>query len=101
MVSGERSAVPGWHVAAAVAEVLRFIGANIRRARHRAGLSQEALAASANLSARFVQQLEVGRGTPSLRALVTLAAVLDVPIGALFRAAKLPAPRIGRPRTKL
>lgn len=100
MVSCGRFAVPESGVPARVSEVLEFIGANIRRARHAAGLSQEALAAAANLSARFLQDLEVGRGAPSIRALVEIANVLGITVGALFRRTKLPRARVGRPRTR-
>lgn len=55
-----------------------IVGANIRRLRKAAGLSQEALAARAGLAMRYVSGVERGEENPSLRSLVALAEALDV-----------------------
>jgi transcriptional regulator with XRE-family HTH domain len=75
-----------------------FIAANTRSHRLRRGMTQEGLAEVADLDLRFVQRIERGRTNLSVSALVALAAALGVAPSALFRAAKLPPSRPGRPR---
>jgi transcriptional regulator with XRE-family HTH domain len=52
--------------------VLAFAGV-LRERRTRAGLSQEELAARADVSARFISFVETGRRQPSLSALAALS----------------------------
>lgn len=54
------------------------VGANIRRLRRARGLSQEALAAEAGMSMRYLAGLERGEENPSLAFLVRLAEALGV-----------------------
>jgi transcriptional regulator with XRE-family HTH domain len=77
-VRGPRSA-PEAQTAAA-----RF-GANLRWARHRAGLSQEALANEAQVDRAAVSVFERGRRNPNLRTVLRLARALEVPPGMLLR----------------
>jgi transcriptional regulator with XRE-family HTH domain len=77
-VRGPRSA-PGVETPAA-----RF-GANLRWARHRAGLSQEALANEAAVDRAAVSVFERGRRNPNLRTVLRLARALEVPPGMLLR----------------
>jgi transcriptional regulator with XRE-family HTH domain len=77
-VRGPRSA-PGAETPAA-----RF-GANLRWARHRAGLSQETLANEAQVDRAAVSVFERGRRNPNLRTVLRLARALEVPPGMLLR----------------
>ncbi len=54
------------------------LGRAIRARRHEVGLSQEALAAAADLDRTYVGGLERGERNPTLRVLWQLAAALDV-----------------------
>ncbi|NMO03795.1 helix-turn-helix transcriptional regulator [Gordonia sp. TBRC 11910] len=58
-------------------DVLAHVGANVRRLRSAAGLSQQGLADAAGVSRRTVINLEAGQANVSLAALDTLAAALD------------------------
>jgi transcriptional regulator with XRE-family HTH domain len=57
----------------------RRVGANVRRARWAAGMTQEEVAAKA-LTLRILSELERGRGNPTLFTLFSLARVLRVPV---------------------
>lgn len=63
------------------------VGANIRRLRKARGLSQEALAAEAGMSMRYLAGLERGEENPSLAFLVKLAEALGVEPARLLSAA--------------
>ena len=58
-------------------------GANLRAARTRAGLSQEALGHRANFHPTEVTRIEKGRRNPGLVTIVKLAKALDVPASEL------------------
>jgi transcriptional regulator with XRE-family HTH domain len=60
-----------------------LIGANIRRARLEAGLSQEGLAERAWLTRRHLIRLEQGKHMPRRFILGQLAMALDIEIGDL------------------
>jgi len=81
-------------------EVLERIAANVRKARLRRGMTQEALAETADVDLRTLQRVE--RATMNMRVgiLVKIANALQLTAGNLFRAAKLPPPKRGRPPTK-
>lgn len=59
-------------------------GANLRRAREEAKLSQEALGHRANFHPTEVNRIERGRRNPGLLTIVKLAKALDVPAGDLL-----------------
>lgn len=65
--------------------VQRDLGASLRDARERAGLSQEALAFAAEVDRTYVSQIERGVGNPSIGVLTRLAAKLSVDIADLLR----------------
>lgn len=69
-----------------MADVLVHVGANVRRLRAAAGLSQAALAQASGLSRRLVVALEGGDANISLANLDRLAGVLGVDFGAIVRA---------------
>jgi transcriptional regulator with XRE-family HTH domain len=60
-------------------------GANLRWARQRAGLSQEALANEAQVDRAAVSVFERGRRNPNLRTVLRLARALELPPGTLLR----------------
>jgi transcriptional regulator with XRE-family HTH domain len=70
--------------AASVTAAERF-GLNLRWARLRAGLSQEALANEAAVDRAAVSVFERGRRNPNLRTILRLARALEVPPGVLLR----------------
>ena len=53
------------------------LGRRISQCRHTRGLTQEALAERAGISAKFVGNIERGVGTPSVNTIVSLSAALD------------------------
>ncbi|WP_292035578.1 MULTISPECIES: helix-turn-helix domain-containing protein [unclassified Brevundimonas] len=63
------------------------VGANVRRLRKAAGLSQEALADRAGMSMRYLAGLERGEENPTVTYLVKLANALDVSPAAFFEQA--------------
>jgi transcriptional regulator with XRE-family HTH domain len=66
--------------------LLREVGARIRKARHKKGLSQKQLAHAANMDRSYVSGLERGEFNISLLALAAIARVLGVPLRALVSA---------------
>jgi transcriptional regulator with XRE-family HTH domain len=86
---------------ARAAELIRYVGANVRRMRLRRGLTQERLAEDAGLELRFVQRVERAETNLSVAALVGLADALGVPPGQLFKKAELPPAQRGRPKKRL
>ena len=58
--------------------VAKAFGAVLRKQRHEADLTQEALAARCGLHATYISQLERGLKTPSLAVLMDLAGELGV-----------------------
>lgn len=65
---------------------LTLIGARLRSARVRAGLSQCELAAKTGVSQQLISAYEIGRGNPRTLVIVALADVLDVDPETLCRA---------------
>lgn len=56
------------------------LGALVRRVRKAQGLTQQALAASANVSTRFIHDLEHGKPTAALGLVLAVLAVLGVEV---------------------
>ena len=82
-----------------------LLAANLRRLRLERGISQERLAADAEVDQAYVSDLERERGNATIDLLDKLAASLDVPIFEFFRepkpGAKRPTPLpVGRPPKK-
>lgn len=61
-----------------------ILGANLRAARERAGLTQEALGHRADFHTTEVNRIERGRRNPGLLTIVKLAKALDIPAGDLL-----------------
>jgi transcriptional regulator with XRE-family HTH domain len=76
------------------------IGARLRAARQRQGLTIDQVAASAEVTKGFVSRIERDETSPSVTTLVTICEVLSLPIGTLFEAPqtdlvrRVEAPRI-------
>jgi transcriptional regulator with XRE-family HTH domain len=60
-------------------------GVNLRWARERAGISQEALANEARVDRAAISVFERGKRNPNLRTLLRLARALELPPGVLLR----------------
>ena len=61
------------------------MGKNLNRLRMGSGLTQEKLAEKAEISLRYVQQLEAGQRNPSIPTLVRLRKVMCCSYDDLFR----------------
>lgn len=72
-------------------EAARRIADRVRQFREVRGLSQERLAARADLAARQVQRIEAGTANPRLATLVRLAGALGVDVGELLAPEEPPA----------
>jgi transcriptional regulator with XRE-family HTH domain len=59
-------------------------GDNLRSARERAGLTQEALGLRASFHPTEVNRIERGRRNPGLLTIIRLAKALDIPAGDLM-----------------
>ncbi|MDC0742605.1 helix-turn-helix transcriptional regulator [Polyangium sp. rjm3] len=70
----------------------------MRRLRLSRGLTQEQLAEAAELDLRFLQRVERGQTNVGVAVVVALADALAVAPGVLFRKARLPEAKPGRPR---
>jgi DNA-binding XRE family transcriptional regulator len=77
--------------------LLERIGANVVARRKKLGLTQERLAALADLDLRFVQRVERARTNLSVAVLVGLADALEIAVETLLRPAVLPPAVVGRP----
>ena len=71
------------------AELLKAVGANVRKARWLRGLTQEELA-SHGLSYRYLAEIERGERNATLRTLFDLARILDVSVTDLVTVAGEP-----------
>ena len=67
------------------ARILRALGKNLNRLRMGSGLTQEKLAEKAEISLRYVQQLEAGQRNPSISTLVRLRKVMSCSYDDVFR----------------
>jgi transcriptional regulator with XRE-family HTH domain len=61
------------------------LGRAVRRLRDERGLTQEALADRARITPVYVSRIERGRGNPTWRILVDLAAALEIRVADLAR----------------
>lgn len=65
-------------------QIRKQLAYNIRILRGQKGLSQEALALSAELDRTYISQIERGVGNPSLLVLCKLAVILDTDVTELM-----------------
>ncbi len=61
-----------------------LLGARIKEIRRLRGLSQEQLAEKVSLDAKFISKIEVGRRSPSLETMESIANAMEVEIKDLF-----------------
>jgi transcriptional regulator with XRE-family HTH domain len=66
----------------------RRLGAAIRDTREKEGLSRERVANAANLSVRFLFDIEAGLKSPSMRSMKRIADALGSPVNAIVRRAE-------------
>lgn len=85
---------------ARLVQVQHHLAANIRRARARLGLTQEALAEKAGLGSVHLRNIERGVENVTLATLVAIADALEMAPGLLLRKAVLAPLHPGRPRTR-
>ena len=64
------------------------IGARLRAARQRQGLTIDQVAAAADVTKGFVSRIERDETSPSVQTLVTICEVLSLPVGTLFEVAE-------------
>jgi len=83
-----------------LAEVLSFVGANIRRLRIERGLTQDRLASLSGQDLSYLHRVERGVTILSVAVLVSIAAALEVSPGSLFRPTRIPQRPVGRPRKR-
>jgi len=75
------------------------LGARLRTARQKSGMTLRALARELGVSASFVSQLENGKSQPSVATLYSIAQLLDVSIDELFAPAADEGPTAPKPRS--
>lgn len=66
-------------------DVRKILGANVRKLRLSANLSQEELAARIGMAQHYVSQLETGKRNPTVLTLAMISQALSVPIARLFK----------------
>lgn len=66
------------------AEVIRAVGARVRKLREAAGLTQEELGARSNLTPKFISKVENGHANPSIGVVARLCVGLNLPLSVFF-----------------
>lgn len=79
---------------------MESFAANVQRQRRKRGWTQEEFADAVGFSPRYIRRLESGEVDATLRTIARVAAALDVPLAGMLKAARLPEPKPGRPRTR-
>lgn len=83
-----------------IKEVLRHVGANVRRKRVQKKWTQAELAERIDVDVRFLQRIERATTVPSIATVVMLADALETSVSAMFRPAKFSESKTGRPRKR-
>ncbi len=73
------------HRHATLTALQKRVGSRIRRRRDEFGMSQEALAFEAEMTASYLSQIEGGKRNPSLHALHRLACALRIDLAELLK----------------
>ncbi len=81
------------------AEILAYVGANVRRQRA-SKFTQQQLEALTGFSVQYIRKIERGQVNVNLDTLRRLANALDVAPSVLLRKAKLSPAKPGRPRKR-
>ena len=66
-------------------ELLKYLGANIKRIREEKGMTQQELASLCNFEKSNMSRLEAGNTNPTIYTLYKVAVNLDVQLDELFR----------------
>lgn len=66
------------------AEVIRAVGARVRKLREAAGLTQEELGARSKLTPKFISKVENGHANPSIGVVARLCVGLHLPLSIFF-----------------
>ncbi|WP_298134170.1 helix-turn-helix transcriptional regulator [Acidiferrobacter sp.] len=74
-----------------------YLAANLKRARHARGLTQDDIAAMSGVNRAYVSELERARRNIGIDCIGRIAAALDVPAASLL----LPTETVRRPRGRL
>ena len=82
------------------AQLLTWLGANVRIMRETRGCSQEQLAEKAGLHVSCIQRLERGKSDACATTLATLAKVFGIDAGPFFRPQEAPVRRPGNPKQR-
>jgi len=82
------------------AEILAFLGANVRRLRTALAITQDDLEARTGLSVQSISKIERGKTNIKMDTLRRLANALGVGPNVLLRTAKLSPAKPGRPRKR-
>lgn len=70
-----------------------MLGDELRKARNRAGLTQEQVAAKARISREYVSQLERNRQSPTVDMLLRICRILNVPAAQIIERVEATMPR--------
>lgn len=70
-----------------------MLGDELRKARNRAGLTQEQVAAKARISREYVSQLERNRQSPTVDMLLRICRILSVPAAQIIERVEAMMPR--------
>ena len=81
-------------------KVLTDVGRRIAELRSQRDLTQEQLAARADIGWKYLQQIELGYENLTLQSLVKFANLFGVGLGELVKAPKTKRVRPGRPRSR-
>lgn len=79
-------------------DIRLVVGRNLRKARLKRGLSQEALAHDARVAISFLSQLENGSRSATITKLHAIAMALQIPIAELFVESHAPVKGLPRGR---
>jgi transcriptional regulator with XRE-family HTH domain len=91
MMTSERDVTQPSQVDGSRPDLQTRFGERLREARHKAGLTQAALAEAAGLTQQYVAKIEAGQINPTLATMVAVARVLGTEIGDMLRRADPPA----------
>ena len=90
MMSSERDVTQSSHADGTRPDLQTRFGERLREARHKAKLTQAALAESAGLTQQYVAKIEAGQINPTLATMAAVARVLGTEIGDMLSLAGLP-----------
>lgn len=71
-----------------------MLGEELRRARNKAGLTQEQVAAKARISREYVSQLERNRQSPTVDMLLRVCRILGVPAARIIERVEAATSRV-------